>query len=255
MKQLIKSVLNPRGNFYRSLAGMYYYWRPPVRTIPRILQNFNALQGSVKFIQVGSNDGVSGDPISKYIQSGRWTGVLVEPVKYLFERLKKNYAPFATNLAFENVAIAREKGVFTFYRLNTDNRPDLPRWYEQLGSFNKEVVLSSKTEIPNIEELMMEEKVSAITFSELISKHDLQFVQLIHIDTEGYDYELIKLLDFTKIRPKLLLFEHKHLSHKDYVECLQLLKRVGYRCVYFGSDTMAIDNIFLAAHPEVLAGS
>ena len=43
------------------------------------------------FIQVGANDGITGDDLRKYILKYQWHGILVEPVPYVFDRLIKNY--------------------------------------------------------------------------------------------------------------------------------------------------------------------
>ena len=35
------------------------------------------------FIQIGSNDGRFGDPIRKNIKKYNWSGILIEPIKYI----------------------------------------------------------------------------------------------------------------------------------------------------------------------------
>lgn len=47
---------------------------------------------SVTFLQIGSNDGRTRDPIFDLISKNiKWRGIFVDPVPYLFDRLKKNY--------------------------------------------------------------------------------------------------------------------------------------------------------------------
>lgn len=43
------------------------------------------------FIQIGSNDGILHDQIHNYVMKYNWSGVLIEPVKYIFNSLVKNY--------------------------------------------------------------------------------------------------------------------------------------------------------------------
>src|SRR5207245_6466419 len=45
----------------------------------------------LRVVQIGSNDGVANDPINESLRARRWSGVLVEPIPYLFERLRANY--------------------------------------------------------------------------------------------------------------------------------------------------------------------
>ncbi len=52
---------------------------------------FDALDSAlprVTFVQIGANDGVWNDPIEPYLRGEKWRGVLVEPVPYVFARLK-----------------------------------------------------------------------------------------------------------------------------------------------------------------------
>jgi hypothetical protein len=47
---------------------------------------------TLRFIQVGANDGIFGDPLREHILAHKWRGVLVEPQPEIFEQLKANYA-------------------------------------------------------------------------------------------------------------------------------------------------------------------
>ena len=45
---------------------------------------------NIKFIQVGSNDGIQNDPLRKYIlNKDTWSGLLIEPVPNIFLNLEK----------------------------------------------------------------------------------------------------------------------------------------------------------------------
>ena len=46
----------------------------------------------ITVVQIGSNDGVCGDPISHLVKKNTlWNVLFVEPVPFLFERLQNNY--------------------------------------------------------------------------------------------------------------------------------------------------------------------
>src|SRR5574342_485666 len=64
-------------------------------------------------VQIGSNDGITRDPLGRLLRKKKgWKAVLVEPVPYLFERLKKNYGG-SNRFTFENVAVNNgEKACF-----------------------------------------------------------------------------------------------------------------------------------------------
>ena len=46
--------------------------------------------GSFFFIQVGANDGITVDPIHKYIIEYHWNGILIEPQPGVFDQLKQD---------------------------------------------------------------------------------------------------------------------------------------------------------------------
>jgi FkbM family methyltransferase len=187
------------------------------------------------------------DPICNYVKKNRWQGVLVEPVPYLFEKLKDNYMGFHDRLFFENSAIASESGKLKFYRLQRSNLPDLPEWYDQLGSFKKEVILKHRKIVPFFDDLLMEDTVNAITFKELLDKYSIKKLSLVHIDTEGYDFEIIKMIPFSDLGIDLIMFEHKHLSYPDYKQALRLLQGYGYEAhsVENSGDTIALKKVIL----------
>jgi len=64
-------------------------------------------------------------------------------------------------------------------------------------------------------------------------------LDLLLIDTEGYDLELLELFDFERFRPDIVRFEHVHLSRADWDEAVELLARRGYRVLREEYDTTA----------------
>ena len=124
--------------------------------------------------------------------------------------------------------------------LKKSGNPNLPEWYDQLGSLSKDVVLSHRHAIPNIDDLMVREEVKAITFDELIQRHHITTLDLILIDTEGYDLNILKMIDFSRFRPKLVIYEHKHLSADDKTTASSLLKSNGYAIHSAGENNAAV---------------
>lgn len=190
------------------------------------------------FVQIGSNDGVSGDPIYKFIKKYNWKGILVEPVPYLFKKLQSTHA-HQNGLILENVAIHKESGYQEFFRIEENNEPNNPSWYDKIGSFDKNVLLRRKHLIPNFDKHFITEKIKCITFSELLKKHKVEKIDLLNTDTEGYDYEIIKMLNLGEIKPRMILFECKHLSQEDKNAYTELLRQNNYRIIFKGGETFA----------------
>lgn len=114
----------------------------------------------------------------------------------------------------------------TFYSIDNPSDARLPNWTKGLSSFNKSVILKHSTSVKNLGSFIRETLVSVISFDSLLKKYDLTMVGILQIDTEGYDFDIIKSIDFNHVKPCILIFENKHLSRKDYKCCLNLLSKV-----------------------------
>ena len=75
---------------------------------------------------------------------------------------------------------------------------------------------------------MEETLVKTITLEKLIEDYNIKHLDLLQIDTEGYDYEILKMLDFNRLKPTVINYENEHLSKQDRVSCEQLLQINAY---------------------------
>jgi FkbM family methyltransferase len=238
VKQLIPENSRLRAWFRRARRGA------PASIGERIIREFAKAYPKALFIQIGSNDGDHIDPLRAMVLQYRWRGIMVEPVPYVFARLQSNYAPHAKRVRLENVAIADCNGTLPFYHLaQVDNyeREGLPFWYDQLGSFKKEVILGHAHTIPDIAKRLVTSEVSCITFDALCQRNGVEHIDLLHTDTEGYDFTLLKLIDLARHRPRVLIYEHQHLSAKDRAACIAYLAQFGYIGFSEGMDTWCLN--------------
>jgi FkbM family methyltransferase len=211
MKKFLKSIPFLQPAVWK-VRERYRQWK---NDINRRIQGILGSHKDVFVVQIGSNDGATGDPIHWLLTHHRsWQALLVEPVPFLFERLKKNY-PDASRFKFENVAIGRNVGASNFYYVAAETKaslPDLPVWYEQLGSFNREHITRHLGAA--IEPFIIQVKIPTVPLAELLKRNAIQKMDLLHIDTEGYDWEVLRQLDLKKFHPAIILFEDRHLSEE-----------------------------------------
>lgn len=209
---------------------------------PRIMRAFGRRYPEATFVQIGSNDGDKHDPLRDALLRHRWSGVMVEPVPYVFARLRQNYSIFPT-IRLENVAVASEAGALPFHYLQQAvGEPGLPSWYDELGSLRKDVLLKHKYRIPDIEKRIVTTDIPCITFGMLCDRNGITAPDLVHIDTEGYDYEIVKAIDFERRRPAVLIYEHKHLEDSQRRACQALLQGHGYTFFEEKADTWCLDT-------------
>lgn len=199
-------------------------------------------QAAPVVVEIGANDGKAGDPLFDLIRRNeRCTALLVEPVPYLFERLTNNYKGMA-RVALENVAVAASTGHRLIYFIDPCAKeflPNLPPYFEELASFEREKVASL---VGTTSVYIKELKVETISLDALLLKHRLSRVDLLQIDTEGYDYEVLKTFPFERMKPALVCFEHSHLGEVLREESRNFMAAHGYSVERWGKDFVCVAN-------------
>lgn len=192
----------------------------------------------VRFLQVGAFDGTSGDPLHDYICKYDWEGLLIEPQPRYFQQLQETYAD-EEGLEFVQAAVDHERGRRTLYVIADPETEDMPDWAGQIASFDRDTFLSHSDEIPQIEARFREEEVRTVNLMALLEEESFLDLDIIQIDVEGFDNEVLQMVDFSKLSPSIVHFEHRHLSLNERLEALDRLIANGFRISTSGPDTVA----------------
>lgn len=225
-----------------------YLWRPKPNSLEAVLDEFSNSQDNVFFVQVGSNDGFQHDPLCKFIKRDGWRGLLLEPQPSAFESLEYIYQNDSVTPI--NRALDQEDKQRKLFKVAFSKA----RWATGLSSFNRSQLvamlksghISRQCEKYGIQMPKEEEGVIGFdwiqcsSFETLIKENNVESVDLIHIDTEGYDYEVLKLFPFSIFQPKVVIFEHSHLSRDDRQAAGKMLEEQGYKTASYGADTLAL---------------
>lgn len=214
----------------------------PERPLERVVYELAQALPSARFVQVGAHDGTQLDPLRQAILGSRWSGVMVEPVPYVFARLERRYGAHP-RLTLENVAIAEADGTREFHHLRqAAEAEEVWPWYDALGSFRRDVVLSHGELVADIEDRLVTVELPCVTFSTLCARNGIDRLDLVQIDTEGYDAEVLRLIDLPRLRPAVVIYEHLHLDPTDREMSRALMEGHGYRQVSDGMDTICVDD-------------
>ena len=210
--------------FIGNLFIRFYFFMKPERKLGYWIKRYISSKKGF-LVQIGANDGKTFDPIYRsLVKNTNWEALLVEPVPYIFNQLKQNY-PSHSRFRFENVAIndGTSQVFYSIRREAEDNIENLPYWYYQLGSFEKENILKHFDGLlePYLEPIMLK----GLTLKDLFLKHNLGYFDLLNIDTEGYDWKILSQLDLVKHSPTLIIYEHKHLSDRERAQSLRFLEK------------------------------
>ncbi|MBC7807886.1 MAG: FkbM family methyltransferase [Akkermansiaceae bacterium] len=207
-----------------------------------LIEHCTMMEGKGAIVQIGANDGIMEDPVRKSIVSHSLPALLVEPLPNLFEELKKNYSG-QPQVRFDNVAVSNEPGEANIFRLRAD-ATQFPEWVHMLASFDKSVILKHKDmdgiRGKNFEQYIEDIPVPVVTVKQLLQRHpDLGNITALQIDTEGHDFIVVKSAVDGDCLPRIINYEHKHLSYGDQTACRDLLAKKGYSFCSTGSDTLA----------------
>lgn len=197
-------------------------WDQAASDFAQRLNDYSRRNPDFFFVQIGAHNGDMDDPIHRWAVDHRWHGLLVEPQPGPFAQLQAGYAELKDRLIFENVAIDREERTRPLYRVD----PRFASSPEQTGlaSFFPDRALATYAALNQL----VSEPVQCLPFQRLLERHRVTKIDLLQIDTEGFDFEIIKMIDFARCRPAMIHFEHRHLSGTEYNACLRLLHAQGY---------------------------
>jgi FkbM family methyltransferase len=203
---------------------------------PRLLEAFADAYPRAFFIEVGANDGVEDDYLYPFIVENEWSGIMVEPVPHLFERLRRNYAGL-DGVVLENVAIADRDGRLPFFHPPEGD-------FDKIGSFSRETTLRLARALgfAELEDRLVTTEVPSLTFESLCRRRGVERLDLLVVDTEGYDFEILKRIDFAAYRPRLLVYEHGLLPSPDRRACRAYVEDAGYATKEERLDTWCLET-------------
>tara|TARA_R110001592_G_scaffold302858_1_gene574835 strand:+ start:1101 stop:1688 length:588 start_codon:yes stop_codon:yes gene_type:complete len=165
------------------------------------------------FLEIGAFDGKSFDGLYKYTHNNNWTGIFVEPINEYFQQLQLNFQNIE-NKVFENSAITDENKQYEIKRLKLDKK-----WAKGSSSLVDNDL--------NQKYAYYTETINGITFDTLVDKYKIERIDVLQIDTEGYDLKILEQI-VPRFIPKFISIEQRHLKYPDKMKVKKILKQLGY---------------------------
>lgn len=208
-------------------------WEQAGKTHARVLDELAASASPFFFVQIGAHDGLMDDPLAERIARDHWHGLFIEPQPEPFAKLRARYAGKDEGLIFENVAIDLVAGTRTLYRVKPEyvHIPEI----SGLASFHADRALATQAALGRLSSI----EVPCFPLQTLLDRHGIKQVHLLQMDTEGYEATLLSGIDLSKLRPRAIHFEHRHLTTREHRDCLHRLHTHGYRTVEKQFDVFA----------------
>lgn len=220
MKEFLQKVVGLTGYSLRRKRAL-----SAQETLPLTKSHLLELYCSLKhpfFVQIGANDGVTSDPIHEFVVKYKLSGICVEPQLDIFKKLQKTYLGHpvkCVNAMIGGGPLYTVKGIRS-------------KHIDGLATSDKNRLLALAPD-----SLIEETHPPALSFQDLVK--DVERIDLLQIDCEGYDYEILKELDFKRFKPGLINLESHYFNEKTRKKCEDLFTENGYRFFRDGRDTCA----------------
>ncbi|MBL8158379.1 FkbM family methyltransferase [bacterium] len=188
------------------------------------------------YIDIGTNHPILNNNTYLFYSTGS-RGVCVEPDPELFRVIKRTRT---RDVCLQAGVGPEESEGADFYAMSS----------KPLGTFSqKEAEKNASTKNYGDQSIQKVLKLPLYTVDSIVEKYLSGSVDIISVDAEGLDFEILKSINVTKYRPKLICAETLRYSDQGTVEkqkeILEYLASVGYM-VYADTNvnTVFIDSAF-----------
>jgi len=197
------------------------------------------------YMDVGAHDGVSINNTLYFEETNGWTGINVEPIKAVFDKLIIN-RPSSINL---NCAVCNSDGETEFLcnKGETEMISGIkdtfdPRHIHRLARDNRRYKGKTKTI-----------KVPTKRVDTILDEYKIGHINYLSVDVEGGEFEVIKSINFEKVFIDVIDFEN---NYDDVsVPIVDYLTKYGYKVINRGSDIIMINQLSHFYNPELVVKS
>jgi FkbM family methyltransferase len=194
--------------------------------LPFVLGNELLRNPQMTFMQIGAFDGALDDDLRGLVARHKLRGILIEPQPAAFARLQKTYRS-QPQVHLLQAAIAEQEGTRELFCKRGEA--------SMVASFDREHL--RRHNVPDHE--IISQSVPCHTVESAMRTAGLDHIDLLQIDAEGYDWPIIRSIDFARCRPRILRFEYRHMRPADADACLENLASQGYRFIIESRDIIA----------------
>jgi FkbM family methyltransferase len=204
------------------------------------------------YFQIGTNNG-NDEFRKKVLESNPDIVVLVEPNASLVDSIKKNYSGVKGVHIYTNAI---------FYESGKQVELVIPAKMGMYGSRAENGITYSDVHYSLVpmndwgnHDNMVKLKAETITFDNICEQNGISEIEYLQIDTEGFDSEIIQMIDLTKYKIKKIVFEKWNFSSECFTKhqkdksdvlgengmklAIEKLQKNGYEIKDLGCDYIA----------------
>jgi FkbM family methyltransferase len=184
------------------------------------------------YVDVGAHDGVSLNNTLYFEKNNNWTGINIEPIKKVFDKLVNN-RPHNINL---NCAVYNNDGEIDYFSnigstemLSGIKNTYDPRHLKRLQDENKQ--MNSITEII---------KVNTKKLETICDENSISHINYLSIDVEGAEFEVIKSINFDKVFIDVIGFENNY--YDTSIPIVKYLENKNFMVIHKSLDIFMINK-------------
>jgi FkbM family methyltransferase len=176
------------------------------------------------YVDVGANNPYDCSNTARFYRRG-WRGINIEPIPNNLNKFKKE-RPLDINL---NIGVGNKEGSFDFFEFEED----------MLSTFSKK---EANEEIKKGKKFLKKHKIKIQKLSSVLEKYTKnKEIDLLSIDTEGFDMDVLKSNNWKKFRPKLVCIET---AQRDGSNNLSLYEKFFSKVKYKLIDKTRLNSIY-----------
>lgn len=166
------------------------------------------------FIEVGAHDGIFQSNTLNLEESLGWKGILIEPsLNAYLECIKNRPKSICINLALTSFEQYKKKD-FVFGDFNSSPMSSVAANRSGFSKFE-----NFKNYLSGITKKKLR-PVSTAPLQLIIDKIGIDKVDFLSLDVEGFEYEVLKGVNFNKCRPKYILIEIREIQKKNIFDLM-----------------------------------
>lgn len=204
------------------------------------------LDRPLSIIQIGAYDGVSFDPLPRFVRDQPHNITLVEPNPAILETLRSNYKsnPLAQVVPVAvSTSRAKNTTLFTFNDELVKTYADWGGTTSTLRSHLEDGIERNKWKFPHDQDwsnAIEATVVPCMSVKDLLVTHGQEKIDLLLIDAEGLDWEILKQFDLKICKPRIIQFESRFLSERHLNHARKWLEKFDYEIFDGEEDCIAV---------------
>ena len=212
----------------------------------------------LNIVVIGANDGLIGDPIYNFVKKYPYRSrlLMVEPQTEFIPFLKKNYSFHPDHHVFNGAIGSGEE--LKLYSVNKSawkyvaqrRQKDWPEHRASTGRTSPDRKILKKwlkkivDKHVDVDEMITENVVPCKKLGDVLEEVDFaRDVDVLQIDTEGFDDQIIYNAEIDILKPSVILFEISLLDNRKLERVKSYLEEKRYFISMLGTDALAIKAV------------